>query len=787
MRSQTLGFGIASFVAGLALGAGAVLLVAPRTPGAAPGAAPAPGATPAPLSAAAAPAEPSAAGPSVASTSASPAPAHSPSPAGPGEGVITGKVTGPGGEPLAGVLVRATAADDGFEFDPDPQAVLDTGAPPPHEDVEELVRRYRAMLLRAKAGLQEATTDSTGAYALSGLTSKSYRLEAWLEGYRMQREGSDPWGVVPAGGSCDFKATRLGTVRVSVLLPDGTPAKRATISWSSTEAGGFGGSSFWTPASPVVSVDHGSFEFTAAASLLDEDEPGISSHTAWSGMPHRFRFRDHDRDSSPFESEPQTVTVGTGEPPVLVFRLQGKPGIRVKVSFASTERPRCYRIAAMPLEEAAGAGNARLLRDDGVSSAWLTDEPEGLLVGLEPGNYLVGVTFRGGVVGPTATTSVGNDLASVELRVPAGEIRDWVKVWVRAPDGSAVTDAEIDSGCRGSEGSGSSGSGTQAQADGSYRVEHFEKDAPSSSWSFSGDELGDGPRTYYIEATSERYGKAETIYDPARDREVTVAFAAPAKLKVTIAGYAQSPNRDRVLVSLMGADGESQESVDLEGELDRSGSASFRPVVPGRYEVVLHLMPVEKGRGRHRSRWNANEVARVPVTLGAGESSISVPLSPVTDLVVSFEGDAPALEFVGPDGRPSERRHNSRSDGSRSITFPDLAPGRYRLVTEAGDMWLDVPASSTVAFRAAPFNAYHIEIRGKGYLHEMGLRTGDLVVAIDGAEFKDRLAMDAALAMAKTRETTTFTIQRDGQRFDLSGDARRFEGDELSWYRPWTR
>jgi hypothetical protein len=47
--------------------------------------------------------------------------------------------------------------------------------------------------------------------------------------------------------------------------------------------------------------------------------------------------------------------------------------------------------------------------------------------------------------------------------------------------------------------------------------------------------------------------------------------------------------------------------------------------------------------------------------------------------------------------------------------------------------------------------------------------------------------MDAALQASKTRESSTFTILRDGRRFDLAADGKRFEEDDGSYYQPWSR
>ncbi|MCI0589815.1 MAG: PDZ domain-containing protein, partial [Planctomycetes bacterium] len=345
-------------------------------------------------------------------------------------------------------------------------------------------------------------------------------------------------------------------------------------------------------------------------------------------------------------------------------------------------------------------------------------------------------------------------------------------------------------GCRGSEGHGTADLELRPEPDGSYKVEHFEKDAPSrgGGWSFGGEVLGDGPRTYFVQVKSERYGTSEAIYDPARDREVTVAFLAPALLRVTIAGYAESPDRDRASLSLEPKDEEDAGGGDdVEARINRAGTASFPPQKPGRYDLVLRLAGADGARGHRMARWNASEVSRQTLSLGSGETTMTIPLPTLCELLVTFEGEAPDLQRAGPDGVPHSVGRNRAEKGERSVTFTDLAAGRYRLLTRTGDMWVDVPAPGSVAFRPNPYNAYLLQVLDTGYLLELGLRTGDLVVALDGVEFKDRASMDAALFSWKQRGPATFTILRDGRRFDVVADAKRFEEDEGSYYRPWSR
>jgi len=95
--------------------------------------------------------------------------------------------------------------------------------------VEVEVRDFARRLGRREAGVREALTDASGAYVLSGLSAKSYFLQAWRVGYQIERSGAFVWKPVAPGSRCDFHATPIRRVSVSVTLPDGKPPEQAVI------------------------------------------------------------------------------------------------------------------------------------------------------------------------------------------------------------------------------------------------------------------------------------------------------------------------------------------------------------------------------------------------------------------------------------------------------------------------------------------------------------------------------------------------------------------------------
>jgi hypothetical protein len=336
---------------------------------------------------------------------------------------------------------------------------------------------------------------------------------------------------------------------------------------------------------------------------------------------------------------------------------------------------------------------------------------------------------------------------------------------------------------------------TTAEADGSFRVEHYEDDAPplGHTSSSSGGATGETKRTYFVRATSDRFGEEEATYDPAVDAEVSIRFAEPARLSVALAGHAETPGNERLSLRL--APKTRRLGLTHQGSWDAKigpdGVAAFPAVTPGAYVLTLTRAADEGAVGAGHSRYRgAAELAYVELTLRSGDSSQTIAVPTTTELVVAFDGGAPAgfdLQRSQPDGS-TRTVFGGPKAGDRDVSYPDLVPGRYRLVAkDVGEMWTVVPGDARVVFRPRPFNACRLVVGEKGYLAELGLKTGDVVVAVDGVEFKDQFAMAAALAGAKSRESARLSVVRGERPFDVAADGRRLAEVEGGAFEPWVR
>ena len=72
-----------------------------------------------------------------------------------------------------------------------------------------------------------------------------------------------------------------------------------------------------------------------------------------------------------------------------------------------------------------------------------------------------------------------------------------------------------------------------------------------------------------------------------------------------------------------------------------------------------------------------------------------------------------------------------------------------------------MPGQSVVRYVPRPITAYRVSITDpEGGFALAGLRDGDVVVGIDGVEFKDQAQMSALLTLARTNEGSTLSVIR---------------------------
>ncbi|MCG3133881.1 MAG: hypothetical protein HMLKMBBP_01146 [Planctomycetes bacterium] len=158
-----------------------------------------------------------------------------------------------------------------------------------------------------------------------------------------------------------------------------------------------------------------------------------------------------------------------------------------------------------------------------------------------------------------------------------------------------------------------------------------------------------------------------------------------------------------------------------------------------------------------------------------------------------------SIELITPDGRADANCQAERDDDG-AWTFSQLNPGDYEIRAwdrrHGGSFRFRVPGAPILDWRPVPFRALRVEgidlleiaeadadaaANGAGATGLAALADGDLIVGIDGAEFADRIALEAARASAQSRPSARVTVLRGSKRLELVVDpVALFADDALS-------
>ncbi len=690
-----------------------------------------------------------------------------------GAGQISGSVTTEEGRPLEGVVVRAVRLDEEAEAEPPPQAA----APPPVPDLESHVRNAVTEWRRQQGDAREVATGPDGRFSLGGLANDPYLLTAWKEGYVLQPQGGNqqpeeqpigwggdhglivndwawagrgPWGgPAPGPGSTraepgstvHFLAVAAQSVSLSVVLPDGSPAGLARI----TVQGSAGNrEEKWTPKSPPLRLGAGAYRLSARAGA---EKP-----------------REVDPDEAEWRSPEVPVTVQPGIPtPTITLRLGPRPGIKGRISEPAGDWMQGVVIRALRVTPETPADPAHVKASQ--LQTWVTpSRPVFAFRDVPPGRYALAAA-RGwqGEPGPVVTVDVSDRMTRAEVALPPPEPPQRLTVLALAPDGRPVGDVQIWVAAGPNGQNGMVGvTERQRTPEGGHRLTL----APAPDPSGAG---GGTPAQRSVTVASALYG-SKTTGLIAGQTSVTVQFAEPASLEVTVTGYRGSGFEGELWVSV-GAPQPAEEAPEQGFGApfggggawlapDSEGRCHFNALEPGPREVVL-LMQTPHGQ---------SAVARVPLTLHSGANTATLPIPALYRLTVAVDGAAQGTYAMLRDAgsQPWSGGNWVVLDASGRAAFEKVAAGKYVVQVwggsgDGGSMTISVPAESVVKFKPDAQDAMQVQVSDpEGALGAAGLETGDLVVAVDGAGFKSQAEFVARLTAALQKAEVTLSVLRGG-------------------------
>lgn len=627
----------------------------------------------------------------------------------PGNGRIWGRVTLEDGAPVAEVKVTLHAqrpAGDDIPYNPD--ASLE----------ETLLRsaRYNAFAIQGKT---TTITDADGNFEFQGLGDYKFMLGAELEGYSVQSNRDTRWRGIKPDNEVNFTAVLLCLVDIDVRLPDGSQPTTAEIHTQSDR-------------------NSRSTTWSAAAHKIDVGE-GPSTLVAFAG------------EYKQYVSDPVKVTARLGQPtPRLTLQLKEKPAIR-----CTLEVPDCYsrdrfggvyaELVKDPKPEAPqNPADQRDYRHD-----W-SEEPQ-TFTGLEPGQYrLVAWINRRALAWVDVT--LGQEFKEVTLKVPEPEAAEHIIVRVLTPQGKPARRASLRVEVPFENGRNARPE-VLSRPNGVFwvpRLKPAEIQSATGKWS------------YRITAGSDSYGSVTVPYAGDATGELEIRLIEYSSLTITIPGLAGHPQRERLRALLaQNTGGGSWTSISADGagpggapEIDE---LVYSRVSPGSFRFTLSLADPDDGGPFGR---NVIAAWEFDVPAGASTQTFAMPLFHTLTLLVPDPKAVSGLSLVSPDGKT---RRYAQGEIKGRMVYAGITQGEWTVETRSGSMRVQVSGDTEITLAVQPFDCLRLsDIKAGGAIETMGLRNGDLLIAVDGegAETTELLQLKVQGSYAK--ESSTWTVIRNG-------------------------
>lgn len=684
-----------------------------------------------------------------------------------GDGTVEGAVETVGGAPLGGVEVRLVGFPDHpptferspfdpvEEWNPDPAAALAT----------QLERDWRRACATDRQFVLTTTSDEHGRFRFDHLPRRPVQLDATHPGFAVMPIGAfsshATIDVVP-DAEVTLIARPLLRVPLVVRLPDGGEPPLARIEFERIGSNGFPLRQSWSPESRDLLLHAGDWQVTARLPM-----PPWSHSVAGPGWNSETRNVHVGAESvEPVELllKPVRVIVGSIRHPIADVASRFEVAVRrlrddedaASAEFAEAAARARGSSPAQPSREV-------IRRGANVDDYWIGP--------LEPGRWLLVVTDRANRrEAARSEVQIGDDpvVRNFEVRSDA-EREESVAIRVVDAHGAPLADCRFDLATQSIDAAGRTG-GTSI---GSLTLERL----AAGRFALPRSRLRD---RNWIAAVHPRFGTVVAEVAPGA-ADLELRFVEPAVVTLRLEHFAERADDRLLTLELEPADGDPASPLPRRLRHDAmrlaAGSIDLGALQPGRWRArVEAAFPPELHRAGHailENEW----------TLAAGPAEVSLELPALTTLQVTRAAagiDPPSatrLRLVpvgwsrgGSTVTPLEQ--SAGVDRNGAVEFADVAAGRWRLEREPwGTMWLDLPTERPVAFTPVACRAKWIELTSsEGAFAKAGLRTGDLLVAIDGREFESAREFTQCLDSVAPdhREATTCTVQRLDDRFEIS-------------------
>jgi hypothetical protein len=621
-----------------------------------------------------------------------------------GESRIWGRATADG-EPVAGATIRAQLLPRGEHFAGGDFTL--------EEEAAQAVRRRRYI----EQSRVEARTDANGRYELTGLADQIYRVAIEADGYEPE---SGVMNAVRADTEVNFRLHRVGYLTLDVRLPDGEQPERAEVTFA---VGPATRRQQWQRSAPELRVIPGSYSVKVVSGLYESE--GFS-----------VRIRAGEREHA-------TVNLRRYGSIQCLFTTDGPAP-------ASLPPAQVHLIADPPSSPpTAVSGFGQSIRLNASTS----------FTSLEPGRYRVVLTINREIV-DWKDVDVADEPVRVEFKYEpdAGDAlrpEDYVPVRVLGPDGAAPDNVRFS---------------IHLVQDGRRSLVSPEiiRREPTLYWIVRPDGFRSGEgRVLTIQVSTNEFGSLQQEYRQTDTHEILIRFQEPATLTVNIPDGSSHPHRSELTLYLL-PDGLADSRINWIRTPGRTSpvddpvirdSNVFTPLQPGKFTLVL-TAPYNVAPGSANRHY-----ARETIEIRPGENTHTLNIPRLYRLTLTpGQGEMPDHVRVRDDGQ----LFITVTLGSGPVDVGLLLPGHYQIVTGNAGMRVNLTGDMTVTVALETFCALQLaRIEPGDRAHDMGLRDGDMLVAVNGNDPEDAQKLRELIRETAMNEASRWTVIRNGVYVDV--------------------
>ncbi len=627
------------------------------------------------------------------------------------DGVVEGSVVTLSGAPLAGVEL---------ELEPPPDAP-----------------RYRA---------RRATTGADGRFEFRGLPAGTWDVTGRHPDHVLQRRTSYPTRV-PTGARVDFVASPGTRVHVLVVGPG---AERARVAYQRDGNDETRWSS-WSPAHPELTLGPGAWTLCALVDPL-EDWP---SDSGWK--------------LAALASPEHTVQVGLEQTEVVTLALESVRCLHGKVVLPEGYQSRDSRPRLSVIEPVDGTcADFESPGDRAARSSRVDEQGRFGFFRLPHERWTAGLVLTWGAPSACETVEVQGLTRFDFDRIDFDE-RESVLVDAFSPAGQRITEGLSMTLLHRDPGDEPEDylwqrTRTVLEDGGSLRVIPMPMDQEDAR-------RASGKRELVLRASMAGFAVIEERLAGLNGDRVRLTFAPSAELVVELVGEGGLRAMRQAHARLEG------KPVTAGARFDEgSGALEFRGLHPGAYTLSVHSWAEWNGD------WRQERLFRGPVEVLPGPQRLEIPVPTRADLLVRCPGAKAGVEasLVGvaedrtrdEDDRWGNTFARAKVDELGQVRFEGMLPGTYRLTIGPRAQLVRVPGPAVDFEGVLPERFLFRLDAGDSPLRRAGVRSGDVLVAIDGQELSKEAAEKRLEALSSQRSgTLQLTVERSGQQLDLTLDA----------------